>query len=121
MDAGMLLQGLGLVGVVLVGVWEVVGQERAAGVRRARAVPSGEARRCPFCHREFELDEEQVRCAGCGARHHAECWAEHRSCSIYGCGCRVLQGAQAEGQVPTASPAEQPAGEDAVTSGSPRG
>jgi hypothetical protein len=39
---------------------------------------------CPVCGTP-PTAAEQVRCAACGAPHHAECWNYNGSCAIYGC------------------------------------
>src|SRR5687767_6463306 len=46
-------------------------------------VPAREASRCPFCHAPPGADV--VTCEGCSAVLHAECWAQHGGCSVYGC------------------------------------
>lgn len=63
------------------------------GVKRAAEAPpvavvtprAGEGR-CPYCRDTVALSEA-VACAGCGAKHHAPCWDEHRQCAT--CGSRA--------------------------------
>lgn len=38
--------------------------------------------RCPYCR--DALDDAPVACAECMARHHLECWDEHRQCASCG-------------------------------------
>jgi hypothetical protein len=50
---------------------------------RVELVRVREASRCPFCHAPPGADV--VTCEGCRAVLHAECWAQHGGCSVYGC------------------------------------
>jgi hypothetical protein len=55
---------------------------------KARAAASS---RCPYCHDEVPQGEgiaATTDCKDCGTRHHAECFAEHGRCAVYGCGPR---------------------------------
>lgn len=45
-----------------------------------RAARAGLTARCPFCH-EAIGDSPEVGCGPCGARHHADCLAEHGRCA----------------------------------------
>jgi hypothetical protein len=40
---------------------------------------------CPYCRAGFEPDEEIHPCPACGTPHHADCFAENRGCTIFGC------------------------------------
>jgi hypothetical protein len=37
--------------------------------------------RCPFCHESVDVDQQNLVCGLCLARHHSECWDDHGSCS----------------------------------------
>lgn len=50
-----------------------------------RASERSEALRCAWCH--DALVEDERACAGCGAVHHAECWAEAGACATCRGGC----------------------------------
>jgi len=91
MDVDLLIQGAGLGAVVLAGLWDMRATERRArtGHAKAREVPA--IQRCPFCRREFEEENARVRCASCATPHHADCWAEHGSCTLFGCGSKDLR------------------------------
>ncbi len=54
--------------------------ERAREPVRIDQAPS----RCPFCHGAFESVRDLVACAACGARHHAECYAQNKKCASCG-------------------------------------
>jgi hypothetical protein len=86
MEPALVAQALGLSGLVLASLLDLRAQERRAATRRAKAKSAGPARRCPFCHKGFEEGEPSADCRGCGAPHHAACWAESPRCCIYGCG-----------------------------------
>lgn len=50
----------------------------------------GSALRCPYCHADVRREEQAwVACAGCMARHHAECWDEGGRCGSCGGGERL--------------------------------
>jgi hypothetical protein len=59
---------------------------------RSRVQPRKSSVVCPYCRADVLLDES-VACAGCGVRHHRECWhlsvREYGGCSVYGCGSRA--------------------------------
>jgi len=40
--------------------------------------------RCPYCQSSGDLDDA-VRCAGCGAIGHPDCWQEYGGCAVPGC------------------------------------
>ncbi|MCW8138015.1 MAG: GntR family transcriptional regulator [Planctomycetota bacterium] len=40
---------------------------------------------CPFCRGGFVQGDRTRACAGCGARHHRECLADHGGCAVFGC------------------------------------
>jgi len=42
--------------------------------------------RCPYCHAGLPDGTLATACAGCNTLHHVGCFAEHRGCSIPGCG-----------------------------------
>lgn len=42
--------------------------------------------KCPYCHQAIDDGTPRVRCRFCGTKHHSPCWAEHRGCSVFGCG-----------------------------------
>ena len=90
MDLTILVQSVGLAGVALLGLWDITRADEA--IRRQRCprerTDTASSRRCPYCHgavTEDEADRERVRCAECTMRHHADCWAEHARCSVFGC------------------------------------
>ena len=100
MELESLLQVVVLGGVVLLSFVDLQGIERRARARHARTREASSERRCPFCHLEFEEDEEgsvTVRCASCGTPHHAACWTDHGGCSVFGCGSADLRPAERSG------------------------
>lgn len=41
---------------------------------------------CPYCRTEVgEAEGERQDCPGCGAPHHADCFAENGGCTVFGC------------------------------------
>jgi hypothetical protein len=40
---------------------------------------------CPYCRTNIAAGDEPLICEGCGAAHHADCYAENRGCTIFGC------------------------------------
>jgi predicted component of type VI protein secretion system len=40
---------------------------------------------CGVCHSPITIFDEVTTCSSCGLMFHAECWAENRGCSSYGC------------------------------------
>jgi TM2 domain-containing membrane protein YozV len=41
---------------------------------------------CPYCRTEVgETEGERKDCPGCGAPHHADCFAENGGCTVFGC------------------------------------
>jgi TM2 domain-containing membrane protein YozV len=40
---------------------------------------------CPYCRTDIAADDEPLICEGCGAAHHADCYAENGGCTIFGC------------------------------------
>lgn len=40
--------------------------------------------RCPYCHDSLDSLNEINACAGCGARHHSECFSDHGACASCG-------------------------------------
>ena len=40
--------------------------------------------RCPYCQSHSDLDDP-VRCPGCGAIGHRDCWQENGGCAVPGC------------------------------------
>ena len=118
MNIDLLIQGAGLGAVVLAGLWDMRATERRArtGHAKAREVPA--VQRCPFCRREFDAADERVRCATCATAHHGECWREHGSCTLFGCGSQDLRPGRKEPQ--DARPVEEEP-QDAVTEAIPCG
>jgi hypothetical protein len=91
MNVDLLIQGAGLGAVVLASLWDMRTTERRARTGRAKAREVPAAQRCPFCRREFDEADERVRCASCATPHHGECWIEHGSCTLFGCGSKDLR------------------------------
>lgn len=97
-------------GVLALSAWELHATAASACPRRAR--PRASVERCPYCHEQVEDGTARVRCRGCGARHHAACWAEHQGCSVFACGS--LEGRPLGGPAQGAAPVdvvEEPAAE----------
>jgi hypothetical protein len=44
---------------------------------------------CPYCKSPLE-PSEAVQCPGCQTLHHRACWADHKTCSVFGCKGRTL-------------------------------
>ena len=86
MDVSIFIQGLGLGAVVALAFWDMHSVERTHATRHACARVRVSDERCPFCRNEFEETDRVVRCASCATPHHDECWAENRTCTIFGCG-----------------------------------
>jgi len=42
---------------------------------------------CPYCRDHISDKEAITACAGCGTRHHADCYTENGGCTIFGCSC----------------------------------
>lgn len=40
---------------------------------------------CPYCRTNIAAGDEPLICAGCGAAHHTDCYAENGGCTIFGC------------------------------------
>jgi TM2 domain-containing membrane protein YozV len=40
---------------------------------------------CPYCRTNIAAGDEPLICEGCGAAHHADCYAENGGCTIFGC------------------------------------
>jgi TM2 domain-containing membrane protein YozV len=40
---------------------------------------------CPYCRTNIAAGDEPLVCEGCGAAHHADCYAENGGCTIFGC------------------------------------
>src|ERR1700735_1875673 len=40
---------------------------------------------CPYCRTNIDAGDEPLICEGCGAAHHADCYAENGGCTIFGC------------------------------------
>jgi TM2 domain-containing membrane protein YozV len=40
---------------------------------------------CPYCRTNIGAGDEPLVCEGCGAAHHAGCYAENGGCTIFGC------------------------------------
>lgn len=67
--------------------------------------------RCPFCHEGVDVGtDDWVACAGCLARHHADCWGEATRCGACG---------GTESLARTATPAARPLGPVAATPTTP--
>ena len=76
----------------------VVGRERVQltvhGLRPKFAWTVAGQARCPYCKDRLSIalgelrPEPVVACDGCGTLHHAACFAEARSCTVYGCRSR---------------------------------
>ncbi|MEZ6186721.1 MAG: hypothetical protein R3F62_17130 [Planctomycetota bacterium] len=77
------------VGRQLLGLGDALQAARRAAEERAQPAPGGiqvkgstKSEHCPYCR--DALDEAPVACAECLARHHLECWDEHRQCASCG-------------------------------------
>jgi hypothetical protein len=44
---------------------------------------------CPYCQFQLKAGGARVTCPECGARYHAECWAENSGCAVIGCTARI--------------------------------
>ncbi|HEY7160055.1 MAG TPA: hypothetical protein VH815_02300, partial [Acidobacteriota bacterium] len=44
-----------------------------------------EAKRCAYCHEEFNCDSARRFCFGCKSATHEECALINNGCSVYGC------------------------------------
>lgn len=40
---------------------------------------------CPYCRTKIGAEDGSMVCEGCGTAHHADCYAENRGCTIFGC------------------------------------
>jgi hypothetical protein len=40
---------------------------------------------CPYCRTKIGAEDGPMVCEGCGTAHHADCYAENRGCTIFGC------------------------------------
>ncbi|MGA2278478.1 MAG: RING finger protein, partial [Terracidiphilus sp.] len=40
---------------------------------------------CPYCRTDIGAQDHPLLCEGCGAAHHADCYAENGGCTIFGC------------------------------------
>jgi hypothetical protein len=40
---------------------------------------------CPYCRTNIAAGDQPLICEGCGAAHHADCYAENGGCTIFGC------------------------------------
>ncbi|MGA8499992.1 MAG: RING finger protein [Candidatus Sulfotelmatobacter sp.] len=40
---------------------------------------------CPYCRTKIGAEDGTMVCEGCGTAHHADCYAENRGCTIFGC------------------------------------
>lgn len=40
---------------------------------------------CPYCRTPISESDSSLVCEGCGTRHHEDCYAENRGCTIFGC------------------------------------
>jgi TM2 domain-containing membrane protein YozV len=40
---------------------------------------------CPYCRTNIGAEDGVMVCGGCGAAHHADCYAENGGCTIFGC------------------------------------
>lgn len=58
---------------------------KALDAARLRPVSREASARCGFCHDDLDDDEEEVRCAKCGASVHLACWKDHGGCPVLGC------------------------------------
>jgi len=76
--------------------------ERAREPVRVDQAPS----RCPFCHGAFESVRDLVACAACGARHHAECYAQNKKCATCGSSDVLVPPLRAAVAPPTPTAAE---------------
>lgn len=98
--------------LAVIDLWATLGPGPA---RPARPRASTEVR-CPYCHEEIADGTPRVRCIACGTRHHEACWAEHRRCSVFGCGSQAHRSVRP----PAApAPAEPPAPEAPVEAAAP--
>lgn len=61
-------------------------------VRALRILSSGRGPEptCPVCGEKISPLPD-MKCAGCGALHHSDCWAYIGRCGIYGCESRTVQ------------------------------
>jgi hypothetical protein len=62
---------------------------RLRGVEILETAATGEGT-CPVCG--CAMDAASVRCAGCRAPHHRECWDYVGACSTFGCGGTLFEG-----------------------------
>jgi hypothetical protein len=89
------IEFVGVLGVLGVGALEAWWTHPEPPVHRASVTPSdGPNRRCPYCHEDFCLEDEQVALVSCGVcrtQHHAICWSGHGGCSVYACQGRALR------------------------------
>lgn len=130
MDASILIQGLGLGAVVLATFWDMHAVEHADRTRRAvcSARDSSSEERCPFCRKEFDEELVVSRCASCGTPHHALCFFENGTCTIFGCGSEDLRPQRvpvarlvAEAEAPAEPETSERAALEAVTEAAPCG
>lgn len=82
-------------------VLRLMGLCRLKGVEILETAATGEGT-CPVCG--CGIDAAAVRCAGCRAPHHRECWDYVGVCSTFGCGGTLYEGG-------FAAQARRPAGE----------
>lgn len=40
---------------------------------------------CPYCRAPFEAEDDLLSCEVCATPHHADCYAENRGCTVFGC------------------------------------
>jgi hypothetical protein len=50
----------------------------------------GEAKRCAYCHEEFDCDSTRRFCFACKSATHEECAILNGSCSVFGCSGTTL-------------------------------
>ena len=48
-------------------------------------VSAGSDKSCPYCRMPMRDTDAIKTCASCRTPHHAECWAENRGCTVFGC------------------------------------
>lgn len=51
---------------------------------------------CPFCREMVNVAQPHAVCSVCLTRHHRECWQEHGSCAVFGCGSSTVLRASGE-------------------------
>jgi hypothetical protein len=74
------------------------------GGEKQRLEVRGGAGRCPFCRDLITDPKEVVACAGCGARQHESCFAQHGACTSCGATDVLVHRSQAPARLREAPP-----------------